>query len=368
MIKVGIICFHNIRYMPFLNSYIDILDNNKNVSYDVIYFNRNKNLNEKLPKNYIPIEWLGKYTSKNSKISKIINFVNYQRIVKKILQRKEYDYLIVLTTIPGVLLSDYFSKNYKKRYLIDVRDYTWENLKPYLKRENKLMKYASLRVISSPDYKNFLPKYDYLLCHNINFKKNDKKLEINKLKKGNKDKIIISYIGSISYENQCLRLIDLVLDDNRFEFHFYGNESTSNIISGKISNLNDKRIVFHGPFLPTDKNKIYNSSDIIFNCYGNDKILVKYAISNKYYDGAVYHKPLIVSPNTTMQKISESFSYPLDLENIKDLNGLYDWYINLNENNFDIYCNKVINGTIKDNKDFENKLNKELGEIYEKEN
>ena len=69
-----------------------------------------------------------------------------------------------------------------------------------------------------------------------------------------------------------------------------------------------------------------------------------------------------------MQKISESFSYPLDLENIKDLNGLYDWYINLNENNFDIYCNKVINGAIKDNKDFENKLNKELGEIYEKEN
>lgn len=364
MIKIGIVCFHNIRYIPFLNIYTEILDNCKNCKYEVIYFNRDKKLVEKLPENYISINWIGKYSEKNSKILKIPNFIYFQYAIKKIINQKKYDYIIVLTTIPGVLLSNYLTKKYENRYLIDVRDYTWEGIKFYYNKEKNLMEAASLRIVSSPDYAKFLPKNEYLLCHNIN-PKNSSFLLKNNFKKSSNDRIVISYIGSISYEKQCLRLIELVLADDRFEFHFYGNESTSNICSNKVKELENSRVVFHGPFLPNEKKEIYNNSDIIFNCYGSEQTLVKYAISNKYYDGALYHKPLIVSPNTTMEDISESFNYSLNLKNLKNLDDLYNWYININPKKFDLFCDRVIKDAIKDNKIFEKKLKEKLEGIYE---
>lgn len=79
-----------------------------------------------------------------------------------------------------------------------------------------------------------------------------------------------------------------------------------------------------GPFMPKDKPEIYKNSDLIFNCYGNDRLLVKYAISNKYYDGAIYRKPLLVSPNTSMAELSGDCAFALDLESSRGLEELYN--------------------------------------------
>ena len=56
---------------------------------------------------------------------------------------------------------------------------------------------SAITVISSPRFVNFLPKYDYIVCHNINFDV-DKKRRI--WKKPDSDRIVIGYIGAVGYK------------------------------------------------------------------------------------------------------------------------------------------------------------------------
>ena len=102
-------------------------------------------------------------------------------------------------------------------------------------------------------------------------------------------------------------------------------------------------------FLPEDKKLIISQSDIVFNCYGSESKAVKYAISNKYYDAAFYRRPLIVSPDTTMSRLTGDYAYALDLDNTDNLDELYFWYCNLNKDAFENYCCTAICTAMKEN-------------------
>lgn len=353
--------FQNMRYAPFLKLYKNLLDSIPDVEYDVIYFDRDRSLNERKDKKYIAIPWKGKGTLSAPGYERIVNFILYSIQVKKILKEKKYDYIIVLTTFPAVLLSGFLIKNYKNKFLIDIRDYTHEQFKPYFFIEKKVLSSAQIRVISSPGFEHFLPNGDYLTCHNIDesaFQKNNYDFSMRE-----NGRIIISYVGTISYKNLCKKLIQLVISDDRFEFHFYGNEADGLEIENYVSELDNERIRIFGPFKPEEKQKIYQNSDLIFNCYGNDNMLVKYAISNKYYDGAFYRKPLLVSPNTAMDEFSKGFAYPLDLDHISNLNELYAWYYSIDKNKFIDYGNTVINKAIEENAEFKSEIKKKIREL-----
>lgn len=345
MIKVGMVMFQNMRYAPFLNMYKQLLESIDGVSYDIIYYDRDKALKETKDKHHIAIKWHGKGTLSASKFERCLNFVFYTLDVKKVLKSKRYDFLIVLTTFPAVLLSSTLVKKYNNRYIVDVRDYTHEGFKPYYNIEKKVLKNAALRIVSSPGFVNFLPSGHYYCCHNYDsymIKRPD-------FSKAKGRPIIISYIGTISYKALCKKLIDLVAKDNRFEFHFYGNEADGTQIRDYIHIINNNRIRFMGPFVPSDKPEIYRRSDLVFNCYGNDSTLVKYAISNKYYDGAVFRKPLLVSPKTSMQDMSGEFAFSLDVKRTVSLNALFDWYQDISVEKYEKYTDTVLKKAQSDN-------------------
>lgn len=96
------------------------------------------------------------------------------------------------------------------------------------------------------------------------------------------------------------------------------------------------------------KKKIIEETDIIFNVYGND-LHVKYAVSNKYYDALVYQKPIIVSKGTTMEKITQGFSYCVTQDKF-DCEDLIQWYENLNHENIKRLCASKLN-KVKDDMD-----------------
>lgn len=350
MKRVALIVFHNIRYAPFVEYYVNLLSKMDEVTYKIIFYNRDKTLCENDDKNCIGIRWYGKGNNSSSKFEKVLNFVIYPFQVKKVLKQEKYDYAIVLMTMPAVLLCNYLINEFEGRFLIDIRDYTQEHFKPYYNREKKLFSKAALRVISSPGYLNFLPKAQFEICHNLDIHANEIIKKRKAYKKAKNRPIIISYIGMISYEKQCRQLIDLVSKDKRFEFHFYGNENSKHIISKHISSVNSAQIKMFGPYQPKDKEKIYEKSDLIFNCYGNKSNLVRYAISNKFYDSALYRKPLLVSPKTLMCELVGNYGYSIELDNAKDLQALYDWYIELNEKQFETFADNIIKKAISENK------------------
>lgn len=73
------------------------------------------------------------------------------------------------------------------------------------------------------------------------------------------------------------------------------------------------------------------------------------AVSNKYYDALVYQKPIIVSKGTTMEKITQGFSYCVTQDKF-DCEDLIQWYENLNHENIKRLCASKLN-KVKDDMD-----------------
>lgn len=345
--RVGIIVFNNLRYTPFIKYYTDTLDQIIGVEYEIVYYNRDRSLNEPKNDKYHPIPWIGRGTNAAPKVEKAINFAFWRVYCKSLLKKKNFDFLIIIMTSAAVLLKQYLINNYSGRFIFDVRDYTQEHIKAFLDAEKELVEHSSLNVISSPGFLHFLPSSSYEVCHNLTSDVDT--IKVTKYTKNAQLPIRISYIGSISYEDQCISLIRLVAKDNRFSFCFYGNENTSHRVSKEVELINCERITMAGPFEPTEKERLYKSSDLVFNCYGNDTPLVKYAISNKHYDGALYKVPVIMSPGTIMDELSKGNGFPLDLDRVTNLDGLYDWYVNLDAELYDAYATKVIEDSKRDN-------------------
>lgn len=333
MRRVGIILFSNIKYCPYADFYSDILENIPDMEYDIIYFDRNSDLCEVVDAHHIPIKWGNRNSS--MKFAKIGNFLSFLSQTKKILKKKKYDMLVVLTTIPAVLLYPYLNKNYKKKFILDIRDYTYENNALFYRIEKKVINAASCAVISSPGFQSFLPKSKYLICHNISKKISENNVNSHSFIKSSKQ-VTVSYVGTIAYVDQCKRMCDLISKDERFKFLLYGNEMYGSVVSDYVSKLNCTRIKMMGKFDPCDKERIYEESDLVFNCYGNDNMIVKYALSNKLYEGAFYKKPLVVSPNTFMSQYCREFGFALD-DAAKTLDELFYWYVNINSSEYERY-------------------------------
>lgn len=169
--KIGIVMFQNMRYAPFLKMYEEILRSVPGVEYDVLYFDRDRSLQETKRRPYIALPWYGKGTLAAPKYEKALNFLLYARNAKRTIQKNQYDFLIVLTTFPAVLLSGFLTKRYPGRYLVDIRGYTQEHFGPYYSMESKVLAGAAMRAISSPGFVNFLPPAEYCVCTTLLWKK-----------------------------------------------------------------------------------------------------------------------------------------------------------------------------------------------------
>lgn len=357
MRKIGIILFSNIKYSPYADFYIDIINKTPETECDIIYFDRNSELCELVDEHHIPIKWVG---NKDSRLfGKISSFLSFIMQTKRVLKKKQYDMLILLTTIPAVLLYPYLNWHYRRKYIFDIRDYTYENVGVFYWIEKKIIESALCTIISSPGFQNFLPNSKYLICHNISEKISKSKGAQYSFKRAS-GCIVISYIGTIAYVEQCKRMCDLVLNDERFEFLLYGNEIHVGKVADYVSKLNCPRIKMMGSFNPSDKERIYGASDLVFNCYGNDNMVVKYALSNKLYEGAYYRKPLLVSPITSMKDVSGIYAFGLDLFKIVSLDELYEWYVNLDADSYNLYAGELIKKSLAENEKTRSIIQNEL--------
>ncbi len=343
--KVAIIAFNNLKFSPYIFPYVNVLKK-INADMDLIYPDRS-GINEEFPAGkLIKVKW---DVSKN----KTLNFLSFKKDVSKILKREKYDFVIVLTTFPAVLLSGILSSRYKGKYLVDVRDFTYEDNKLYYALEKKALKNAALRTVSSPGFKNFLPDFEYLMCQNIAAAYAEGARNFSPKTDG---KIIIGYVGTVAYAQQCKKTIDLIKADDRFCFHFYGNENGSKPVHKYVEELGCERIKCFGEYTPAQKGGIIESVDLMFNVYGNGKPLLCYALSNKLYDSMYFKKPLLVSPDTDMKRETAEFSYAIDFESTKNLDSLYDWYKKIEAQKFESYADAYLKKVFESNEVFENKL------------
>lgn len=328
----------NLHWAPYYIRYEKILKEN-GIPFDLILWNREGLKESTLGRR---IEFKVPDETNSGSVTKIFKFIRFAEFILNTIKKYKYQKIVFVGTYAGVpaLLSRYLKKNYKGRYWIDLRDITYEKYRFFYKLESEAIVNSYNTVISSKGYKPFLPKFDYGYIHNI-----DPTMDeiATKYHKTESDRIRISYIGNLAYWNSCKEMINLLANDNRFVMNFVG--PNYEIIQQYCKENCITNVTFHGRFKREETVYFYNNTDIIYNIYGNDTINVRTALSNKLYYAMRFRLPILVSPNTYMEKLTKKYNIGISFNNSKGFaDELFKWYQNydLEKHYFEVAWKKVM--------------------------
>lgn len=348
------ICFvtiRNIFAIPCLPRYQESFGD---IPFDIIYWDR-KGIEEFCTaENHYSMNY--PITNFSSKWKIIFGYLKFFKFTKNIMKKNNYDFVVVFQTHTAVLLNKLLRKKYKGKYIIDIRDYTAEHNKIFYKLQEKIIRNSGLTIITSPAYRNFLPKYDYLISHNIpiipsyyvnNYRNRNRKV---------KSKIVISCIGNIRFYNQFIKIINYFKNDDRFMLRFIGNGSEYLKDFIEENQINNVELI--GRFQPDKTIDFYMDTDIVMNLYGNNSPFLDYALSNKLYYAAILGIPILVSPNTFMEEISigNGFGFTFDLNKKGENDRLFSYYQAINWDEFYFNCDKFMEKILKDEQLFQETL------------
>lgn len=338
--NVAIVHYSNLFLAPYVYKYAEYL-NDFGIKFDLIYWKRESS--EELPP--VGVQKIYCYENRLSptlpRHKKIKDFLCYTNFAIDKIKENHYNRLILLNTYSALLMSWYLSFSYQGKYAIDTRDYWYEKNPLIFKIQKSVFAKASLRVISSDGYREFLPKMDYVVMHNETQIPQEVIEQFRFKKNFNTAPICISQIGFIRFLDQNCKLINAFKNDKRFKLLFAGSNSESLqsfCIKNKVTNCE-----LRNKFLPEMTLNFYSETDLIHNVYGNG-IDLDQAISNKLYYCAKLGLPILVSPNTYMQKIVLKYGlgFTVDFSDAELPDKLYEYYQNLDRKQFLIHCDRFL--------------------------
>ena len=306
--KICIIGYSARRISPYLQFYIDYLQK-KNIDFDFITREIDK---EYLDTNILENQYVIDCSGKRSKLGKIIETVGWINKVKSIIGKNKYDKLILLTGYPAILLSNFITRNYPSKYIVDIRDYMPLFDNPiFLYRLKNTLNKSGFNIISSDGFREWMPTLDRVYTiHNCP----DKKVENNGFTILKNKVLTIGYLGVISYIENNLRLIDYFSEETTYRLYFAGVYDKEKRLQRFVNDNGITNVSFDGEFDNRNKDEIYSKVDMINAIYGNDSLTVTSALPNKLYDAILYRKPIIVSKGTFLASIVEKYDLGLAID------------------------------------------------------
>lgn len=339
--NILILGFTKIKYMPYINFYLDNIDKSNNI--EVVYWNRDT-LQEDLSK-YQGIsfhEFCLYQEDSDAKINKIKSFVQYRNFVKKILRKKRYDKILVLHTLPGILLLNKL-KHYKNNFILDYRDSTFESFCAFKHLVGKLVNWSQITFVSSDAFRKYLPQHsEYKIITSHNILEDSLKHRDDKQKFGvTSDKIRISFWGLIRHEAINKQIISQISKNHLFELHYYGREQeTAFRLKNFVSAINATNVFFHGEYIPEERYEMVKHTDIIHNIYHDNNTML--AMGNKYYDGVIFRIPQICMKDSYMGMLCDANGIGKAFNPYDDdfCEQIYKWYSKIDFSDFKIKCDK----------------------------
>lgn len=346
---IAIVYCGDLKYCPYMKRYLERLDN-LNADYRVYFWNR---ANEKLhlPQNYVSFNSFSKLSK--SKFFKLFDFFKFRSWLNKKMKVDKPQKIIVLSTMTGIILSSFLLKN-KAEYIFDIRDYSYEHVKFFYRIEKKVVEKSRFATISSKGFKEFLPDHKYVIAHNFN--RADIVENIKFVKK--KGKIRFVWNGLIRYFDFQKKYLNALKNDERFEIVYHGDGPELDLYKKYCQEEGVRNVVFTGAYNNKDKYALLKDASILNNCYGfveNNwkQNKVKYAVSNRFYDGLIYRIPQIVEPTgfksdwTIDSQVGEHF-YPDE----EFADRVYNWYTSIKDDEFDLLCEKTLKGVVQEDDEF----------------
>lgn len=332
---IGIVFIGDLYVCPYLNSYIKQLDA-KNVQYDVLFWNRS---NEKfcLPDNYIYCNIAS--LEEQWKVTKLLDFIRFRFWLTKRLRQRKYEKLIILSTLSGMIIPDVLLK-YGGKYFFDIRDYSYESHRIFYAIEKRIIDRSFVTAISSPGFQNFLPEHGYVIAHN--FQRDELLFQNNMLhKKIRGDTLNLVWNGTMRYFEHQKKIIDRLANDSRFAIYYHGAGPELEQYRAYCHSIDAENVFFTGKYDNADKVKLLKHADIINNSYWLEKEAeIRFAISNRFYDGLIYRIPQLVETGTYKTEICQKYGIGIGLDPSQDdfADLLYDWYFGIDEVRFNTEC------------------------------
>lgn len=350
-----LVCFvfmGNLYLCPYINKYLENMD----CDFDIIYWNRD-GIDENIKaRNVYSFDY--KLELEDGKWRKIKGYWHFMKCAGKVLGKNRYDGVILLQTIAGILLRRVLKKHYLGKFILDIRDYTLEKNCLFFLLEKDVINASTITVISSEGYRKFLPPFErYVVVHN-NRTINDSVVVNIRNRQKERSKLIIAFIGRILYQEQSKKLMNLFKNDTRFELWFIGADAEKLTSFCERNNISNVKI--SGRFLPENIMEYYKDVDIINNLYGNNDPRLDFALSNKLYFAAQLCMPILVCKGTYMEEISVGygFGYTFDIDDEKACDKLWEYYHNIDWDNFREKCDTFLKKVEKDNHIFNMNLKK----------
>lgn len=346
MKKVALILSSNIERAPYLNYYIDIL-NEIHVDFDVIYWNKDNILNKYA---YNTISFNKPFSIYSSKISKIVNIYRYTSFVKRKVSQNGYSYIILFTIPPSLFLVNFLRKKFWNRYIIDIRDYS-----PLISFcsifLHKVIYGSYVTCISSFGFYKWLPQYEnkIILSHNIRkslLSKQDSPVTRN-------TNIRILTIGQLRDWNINSMFLSCMANMEGFSLHYAGFGEVYDELHKKSIDNGYENICFEGKYEKENEYKIVRQCDFI-NAITADDNLNRDIITNRFYLSLIYYKPLLVYKNTYQAELVQQYGLGIVVDDISQLPLLIkEYYTHLDYNSFIERCNIVITKILRDIEVFE---------------
>ena len=353
--KIGIVCFWDRHATPYLAKYEEVLRDN-GIDFEIIFWNRSGKVAVAKRKNEIDINLI----SPLGNFRKVMTFLHWRRKIIKVLNDRNYDYLIVLSTYPAVLLSNYLFKHYKSKYIFDIRDYSLESFPPFKWLVMKLINSSSFSTISSKGFMRWLdPSEKIIINHNITYidlgyNRNSFFLD--------KNNINITFVGNVRLDEQTRAMLINMKNNNKYSFGFIGRMLTECDLDDICQKENIDNVFKKGPFVENDKPEIYKQVDIINAVYANEETNLRLddstPLPNRVYDAAIFKCPIVASKETHLAELIAEYNLGFEVNGFdKNIENVFNQYINeFDEKTFVNGCNRFLGDVMKEENNFRQSL------------
>lgn len=302
--KILIMGFGKIKFMPYMNFYLDNINREKH-DLHLLYWNRDLQEEDISRLNGVTRHELRCYQEDDvPKHTKIKSFIKYRNFALDVLKKGNFDFLCVVHSLTGVVLWDYIRKNFRNKYIFDYRDATFEKCPFFKFLVGNLVKHSKKTFVSSDAFRKFLPEKEskkIFTCHNIDTKALGH-TENPTSSYTNGEKIKVGFWGFVRDEQINYKIIEQLGDDPRFELHYYGREQQIGMNLKKYAQENNfENVFFHGEYKPEERYEFIKNIDLVHNIYDDDGAML--AVGNKYYDAIMFRKPQMCMAGSFMGRL-----------------------------------------------------------------
>lgn len=284
---------------PFLESFIQIIEKNKDWSYSLIGWQRNGNPSSMLDEREIlcPVP----ATIGNSKFKKIIDHLKFVRFVIEKIEERKPDILFIASIQLAVFLAPYLKKS-RIPYLIDIRDpsIVWQYARYVF---SFVVRNAEYVFISSPGFKKWLPTGGkYILSHNVTW--TQLSLRKNYSCRNIEKECKILTIGHIRFYEANLKFVQS-MEGMPVQMIFSGALTPEGEKLFQETHL-FRNVKFTGAYDKKDELDIISQSDfVLLLVSGENK---EDNMGNRFYNSLIACRPLIANEGTVTADYIEKFS------------------------------------------------------------